>query len=158
MSLFLPVLIAALQFTGGKGEYVMIASDRCDFDRNEGVAYFDGNVRVDYNPGYIMTADNLYAFFEGTNRLDRIVAVGNVSVTNDNRFGTCDRAIFRRPSSEIEMYCASDDSPATLVDPGTSSVRGKRIKFWVTSEQVEVVGSEITINKGKDMKEGLKNL
>lgn len=158
MSFFLPVLIAALQFTGAKGEYVMIASDRCDFDRNEGVVYFDGNVRVDYNPGYVMTADNIYAFFEGTNRLDRIVAIGNVSVTNGNRFGSCDRAIFRRLSSEIEMYCASDECLATLVDPGTSSVRGKRIKFWVTSEQVEVVGSELTINKGKDMKEGLKNL
>lgn len=158
MSWFVPVLIAALQFTGGKGEYVMIASDRCDFDRNEGVVYFEGAVRVDYHPGYVMNADNIYAFFEGTNRLDRIVAVGNVSVTNDNRYGSCDRAIFRRASSEIEMYCASDKELAMLVDPGSSMVRGRRIKFWVTNEQVEVVGSEITINKGKDVKEGLKDL
>lgn len=158
MSLFVPILLAALQFTGGKGEYVMIASDRCDFDRNEGVVFFEGDVKVDYNPGYTMGADSLYAFFEGTNRLERIVAIGNVSVTNDARFGTCDRAIFRRAASELEMYCKSDDELATLVDPGSSCVKGRRIKFWVTNEQVEVVGSEITINKGKDMKEGLKDL
>lgn len=149
MSFAMPILIAALSFGNMKGESVEINALRCDFDRNEGVAFFDGNVVIKYNPGYILHCEQLYAFFMGTNKLDRIVALGNVAVTNETRFGTCDRAIFRRRTGELEMY-AGETAPALLVDPGANEMRGDTIKFWINAEQVEVTGCEITIDKGKD--------
>lgn len=143
-----PILFAVLTFT--KGESLEIAAGRCDFDRREGVAYFEGAVRVDYRPGYTLCADRLFAFFEGTNDLQRIVALGNVAVTNEGRFGSCDKAVFRRRAGEIEMFATKDGARARLVDPGASEASGRKIKFWLEGEQVEIVDSKITVNKGKE--------
>lgn len=83
---------------------VRITSDRTDFDRKDGVIMFDRNVFVD-DAEYQMHARQLYVFLD-TNNLERvgraaesgarqsadvlrrIVAVGDVSITNDTRVGS----------------------------------------------------------------------
>ena len=101
-----------------------------------------------------MCADRLYMFLAGTNELSRVVALGNVSITNDTRTGTCAMATFRRKKSEIEMFGDGTNVVARLVERGedAAALEGTRIRFWLDSEQIEVEDSRIsTEQKGGGM-------
>ena len=123
-----------------------ITSRTVDLDRREGVVMFEGDVVVRYSNDCTMCADRLYMFAAGSNELSRVVALGNVSITNDTRTGTCAMATFRRKKSEIEMFGNGKDVLARLVESGedSSALEGTRIKFWLDAEQVEVEGSRIS--------------
>lgn len=140
---------------------VKVTSDRSSYLRKEGVLAFEGNVAVD-DVEFKMNADIVNLFLDGTNDLKRVVAVGNVAVTNGLRSGTCAKATYNRALSRIVMY--GDEKAgivARLNDNGKnkSQVEGRKITFWVDTEQVEVDGSVITVDvAGGDAKEGAKKL
>ena len=139
---------------------VRITSDRTDYDRKEGVIMFDGNVHVD-DEEYQMCSRQLYVFLDGTNDLKRIVAIGNVAITNDTRHGSCAKAAYTKSVGKIVMYGDGQDVMAKLVDDGKrrSEVVGRKITFWIDSEQVEVEGSTVTLDAGgMGGKEGAKKL
>lgn len=139
---------------------VRITSDRTDYDRKEGVIMFDGNVHVD-DEEYQMCSRQLYVFLDGTNDLKRIVAIGNVAITNDTRHGSCAKAAYTKSVGKIVMYGDGQDVMAKLVDDGKrrSEVVGRKITFWIDSEQVEVEGSTVTLDAGGiGGKEGAKKL
>ena len=121
-----------------------IAARRTDFDRKDGVVLFDGAVRV-ADSEYSLGADMLYAFLDGTNSLKRIVADGSVVVTNGTRSGSCPRAAYVKSLGRVTMY-GEPGKPAKLADDGRrhSDVEGRKISFWLDSEQVEVEGSTLT--------------
>lgn len=136
------------------GKEARIRSVSADLDREAGVIFFEGSVRVDYAADYTMCADKLYVFLAGSNELSRVVAVGNVSITNDTRTGICSSAVYRRRKREIEMFGNGADALAQLVDAGDdenppSEVRGGRIRFWLDSEQVEIEDSQIKTEGSK---------
>ncbi|MBR0196526.1 MAG: hypothetical protein IJQ34_00140 [Kiritimatiellae bacterium] len=138
---------------------VKITSERTDYDRREGVIMFDKNVFVD-DEEYKMHSDQLYVFLDGTNDLKRIVAIGNVAITNETRHGSCAKAAYTRSLGKIVMY-GDGNTKARLTDEGKhkSEVEGKKITFWITSEQVEVEGSTVTLDAGGfGGKEGAKKL
>ena len=138
---------------------VKVTSDRSSYLRKEGVLAFEGNVYVD-DTEFKMNADIVNLFLDGTNDLKRVVAVGNVAVTNGFRSGTCAKATYNRALSRIVMY--GDEKAgivARLNDNGKnkSQVEGRKITFWVDTEQVEVDGSVITVDvAGGDAKEGAR--
>ena len=140
---------------------VKVTSDRSSYLRKEGVMAFEGHVYVD-DVEFKMNADIVNLFLDGTNELKRVVAVGNVAVTNGFRSGTCAKATYNRALSRIVMY--GDEKAgivAKLIDAGKnkSQVEGRKITFWVDTEQVEVDGSVITVDvAGGDAKEGAKKL
>ncbi len=139
---------------------VKITSERTDYDRKEGVILFDRNVFVD-DPEYKMHADQLYVFLDGTNDLKRIVAMGNVAITNETRVGLCAKAAYTKATSKIVMYGDGKDKKAHLIDNGKkkSEVEGRKITFWIDSEQVEVEGSTVTLDAGAmGGKDGAKKL
>ena len=74
------------------------------------------------------------------------MALGNVSITNDTRTGTCAMATFRRKRGEIEMFGDGKETLAHLVERGreSSALEGTRIRFWLDAEQVEVENSRIS--------------
>ena len=117
---------------------------------------FEGDVTVRYSNDCMMCADRLYVFLAGTNELNRIVALGNVSITNDTRTGTCSMATFRRKKSEIEMFGDGTNVFARLVEKGedSSTLEGARIRFWLDSEQVEIEQPRISA----EQKEGVSFL
>ena len=135
------------------GERLKVTSRTSDFDRKEGVVMFEGDVVVRYADDCTMCSDRLYLFLAGSNELSRVVALGNVSVTNDTRTGTCPMATYRRRKNEIEMCGTAAGGLAKLVEQGNeaSALEGTRIRFWLDSEQVEVEDSRILTNR----KEGL---
>ena len=130
---------------------VKVTSNRSTYLRKEGVLVFDGDVFVD-DVEFKMHADEVTLFLGGTNDLKRIVAIGNVAVTNELRSGTCAKATYNRALSRVVLY--GDESKgvlARLCDNGKrkSMVEGRRITFWIDTEQVEVDGSSITVDVGK---------
>lgn len=115
------------------------------YDRKEGVAVFTGGVYVD-DERYQLHADKAYVFVNGTNELERIVAVGNIAMTNETKRAYGAKAAYYRSRGMVVLH-AGDGRPAEVRDvkpDGDQVVRGKKIKFWVDSEQVEVVDAEIT--------------
>lgn len=123
-----------------------ITSRTSDFDGKAGVVLFEGDVCARYSDEFTMCADRLYMFLAGTNELSRVVAVGAVSITNENRVGTCAMATYRRQKGEIEMFGDGKGSFACLSERegGARSLEGERIRFWLDSEQAEVERPRIT--------------
>lgn len=139
---------------------VKITSERTDYDRREGVIMFDKDVFVD-DAEYKMHSDQLYVFLDGTNELKRIVAIGNVSITNETRVGSCAKAAYTKSVGKVVMYGDSNGVRARLADYGKrkSEVEGRKITFWIDSEQVEVEGSTVTLDAGGySGKDGAKKL
>ena len=142
------------------GRDAVITSERTDYDRKEGVILFDRNVFVD-DELYQMHADRLFVFLDGTNDLKRIVAIGNVSITNEQRTASCSRAVFTKAASKIVMY-GDETSNAKLEDPSQRGgvAEGKKITFWLDAEQVSVEGSAVSLPggmlKGRDPKKFLE--
>jgi len=122
-----------------------ISSDSTYYDRKEGFAYFSGNVFVD-DEQYKLHADRAYVFMSVSNDLQRIVALGNVAITNGTKRAYGEKAsYFRNPGMII--LSAGEGAPAEVWDEtgdGRQTVRGKKIKFWTGSEQVEVVDAELS--------------
>lgn len=133
-----------------------IVSQRCDFDRGEGVVMFEKNVYIDYD-GYQMASDRLFAFISGTNEVTRVVAIGSVSVTNGARIGTCSMATYDRKRGRIEMYGTGKKTSAKLRDtrPDGGTVEGSKITFWTETEEVEIENSRIDVKSGKNAGKGV---
>ena len=130
--------------------HARIRSVSSEFDRLAGVMLFEGQVEVDYGEDYTMCADRVYAFLAGSNELSRVVAIGNVAITNETRVGRCETAIYRRRKGEIVMFGEGAEGLASLVESGddASELTGSRIRFWLDSEQVEVENSRIAVEDG----------
>jgi lipopolysaccharide transport protein LptA len=158
------ILIEAAPPKAGKGtnaapRTVKITSDRASYLKKEGIVAFEGHVFVD-DVEFKMHADEVSLFLDGTNSLKRLVAIGGVAVTNGTRYGSCAKATYNKALSRVVLY--SDESkgvPARLNDNGKrkSQVEGRKITFWVDTEQVEVDGSVITVDVGNgDAKDSAK--
>ena len=145
------------------GRDAVITAERTDYDRKEGVILFDRNVYVD-DEQYQLHADRLFLFLDGTNDLKRLVALGNVAITNEEKNASCARAVYVKKLSKIVMY-GEDGSPAQLHQGGKrgSTVKGERITFWLNSEQVEIEKPVVTVpggsfggGDGKDLFKGMR--
>ncbi len=120
------------------GRDAVITAERTDYDRKEGVILFDRKVYVD-DEQYQLHADRLFVFLDGTNSLKRIVALGNVAMTNDMRSALCSRATYVKATGKVVLY-GEPGKPAILHEDGDSEkdAAGDRIVFWLNSEEVNV--------------------
>ena len=142
MSPIMAIVLAAATATQGSAK---ITSASTYYDRKEGFAYFSGNVFVD-DGKYQLHADRADVFMDGTNELNRIVAIGGVAMTNELRRAYGAKASYYRDPGMVVLY-AGDGVPAEVREEhpdGPRIVRGKKIKFWTGSEQVEVLEAEIS--------------
>ena len=89
-----------------------ITSTKAYYDRKEGYAVLTGNVHVD-SEEYQMHAQKAYVFFEGTNELKRIVATGDVAITNDTKRAYGAKASYYRSDGMVILY--GDDKTAAEV-------------------------------------------
>ena len=142
MNLMLALVLAATGATvGGTAK---ISSPSVYYDRNEGFAYFSGGVHVD-DARYQLHADRAYVFTNGTNELNRIVALGHVAMTNEDKRAYGAKATYYRKPGMV-VLSSGDGVTAEVREEnpdGPRIVRGKKIKFWTESKQVEVVEAEI---------------
>lgn len=142
MNLILPVILAASALSGGS---VRISSDRTYYDRKEGFACFIGKVSVE-DPEYQLHADRAFVYMGETNDLQRIVALGNVAITNGARRAYGAKATYWRENGVVILRAGEGRSAEVReVDAGGDRVvQGKKIKFWTGSQQVEVLEAEIS--------------
>ena len=127
------------------GRPARITSATTYYDRKEGVIFFDRNVYVD-DEQYQLHADRAYVFTEGTNDLRRIVAMGHVAMTNEARRAYGTKASYYRKEGMVVLY-GDAKRPAEVRDESKVEdqvVKGSKIKFWIDSEQVEVLDADIS--------------
>lgn len=134
-----------------------ITSATTYYDRKEGIVFFNKNVFVD-DEQYQLHADKAYVFMSGTNDVRRIVAIGNVAMTNDTKRAYGAKVSYYRDGGMVVLY-SGDGIAAEVRDESKSEdqvVRGRKIKFWIDAEQVEVLDADITAPTSGFGKEGLK--
>lgn len=142
MTLIASLFAAATLANGGLAK---ITSASTYYDRKEGYAHFRGQVFVD-DEKYKLHADQAYVFMDSTNELRRIVALGNVALTNETKRAYGAKASYHRSSGMVVLY-SGDGIVAEVRDEtpkGDQVVRGRKIKFWIDSEQVEVLEAELS--------------
>ena len=126
------------------GRPARITSATTYYDRKEGFAYFSGHVFVD-DERYKLHADRAYVFMDGTNELHRIVAIGNVAMTNDTKRAYGVKVSYYKEGGMVVLY-GGEGRPAEVRDESKEQdqvVKGRKIKFWIDSEQVEVMEADI---------------
>lgn len=161
-SMFLAAAFGAVAALAAEAGRATITSDTTFYDRKEGIVVFTGNVKVD-DAEYQLHSNRAFVFLEGTNELKRIVATGNVALTNESRRAYASKATYRKDSGLVVLY-GEEGRPAEVRDEGAKGgdqvVKGKKIRFWINQEQVEVEGADVSAPVGgmKDIKTGiLKN-
>ena len=106
-----------------------------------------------------MHAQRAYVFFEGTNELKRVVATGN---TNETKRAYGAKASYYRKTGMVVLY-GDDKIDAEVRDENNGEdqvVKGSKIKFWIDSEQVEVLDARISapVSGGLgDLRKGLES-
>lgn len=118
----------------GVGGATRISADKLEFDYKDYVALFEGNVKI-ADPQFELTANKMLIFFENTNDVRRIDAVGNVRVVSEDRMATCGKATYIRATGAVEML----EQP--VVRKGRNTLRGRKITIWVNDNRVEVEGT-----------------
>ena len=138
----------------GVGREAVITAGKIEFDNKEGVILFDENVLVD-DEQFVMRSDRLLVFMEGTNDVQQIMAVGRVSITNQNRSASCDKAVYTKKDGQIVMT-----GSARLMRQGDQGgeVTGKRITFWLDDERMEVSPGRVVLPPGTFNKADAKKL
>ena len=153
------------------GRPAKITSDTTVYNRKEGIASFEGHVHVD-DEQYQMHADHVFLFFDtndvhrasrgtndiirtakGTNDMHRaagefrrVVAIGHVAITNGMRCAYGAKATYSKKNGLVVLN-SGDGIVAEVRDESKVQdqiVRGKRIRFWIGSEQVEVDEADLT--------------
>lgn len=124
----------AASVKGRKGGTTRITSDKLEFDYKDFVALFEGNVKV-ADPQFELTANKMLIFFENTNDVRRVDAVGDVKVVSLDRTATCGKATYKRADGTIEMF----EQP--VVRKGVNTIRGQKITIWIMDNRVEVDGA-----------------
>jgi len=81
-------------------------------------------------PRVKLECEKLYVFFDATNNVDSVVATDSVRVTQADRRGTCDKAVYTAKMGAIVMT-----GNAKLMR-GRDVVNGDEIKIFVNSEKV----------------------
>ena len=149
MSLMLPILLAAANVVTTNAvptnATTRITAGSTYYDRKEGFVLFKGNVAV-IDPQYQLHADRAFVYTGATNDLRKIVALGHVAITNETKRAYGARASYYRGSGMVVLH-SGDGIVAEVRDvtpDGDRVVRGKKIKFWTGTRQVEVVEAEIT--------------
>ena len=122
-----------------------ITSASTFYDRKEGIVFFDKDVYVD-DEQYQLHADQAYVFLNGTNDLRRIVAIGHVAMTNDTKRAYGSKVSYYKEGGMVVLY-GDEECLAEVRDESKEQdqvVKGRKIKFWIDSEQVEVMEADIT--------------
>ena len=119
----------------------VITSDTLVFDYGKSTCLFKRNVVID-DPRVKMKCDQLYVFFDSTNRVDSIVATGSVRIWQDDKLGVCDKAVYTELTGAIVM------TGHAKLQRGKDLVQGKEIKIFVNSEKVICTPGRLVIFPG----------
>ncbi len=125
---------------------VLITADSTYYDRKEGLAVFKGHVHVD-DTDYQLHAARAFVFMNvASNALNRIAAMGHVALTNGTKRAYGEKVTYHRDAGLVVLH-GSEAEPARVVDEtqdGARTVTGRKIRFWINREQVEVLDAVLS--------------
>ncbi len=111
----------------------VITSDRLEFDYKDYVALFEGHVKI-VDPQFVLTADQMLVFFENTNDVTRVDAVGHVNMQSQDRKAACGKAVYTRSNGAVVL------TGDPVVSKGPNTLRGQKITVWIGDSRVDVEG------------------
>lgn len=167
MSLLLAALVAAVQVAAtnevtraSSNRTAQVTSRSAYYDRTEGYAYLNGDVFVD-DAEYQLHADRAYLILDGTNAFKRVAALGHVVMTNGMRRASGGKAVYHRKSGLV-VLTAAEDAPAEVCETddkgGERLLRGKKIRFWTRTHQVEVEEAWISAPRSGSAGDGIRGV
>lgn len=132
----------AAEFTNSSAESVHITSDRLEADQKKGTMIFTGNVKVQQADGTIMS-DLLVVKYSDDNKLDHIVASGDVRINTKGTVGTSNKATYYPDEKKILM-----EGDPKIWKEG-DMIMGDLISVFTDNDRVLVEGAKATIYQEK---------
>ncbi len=133
-SLGLPSVLHAQDEVGVKDKGTVVTSNRFRLDLSKKEGVFAGGVRV-VDPDFELTSEELIAFFDEKNQVERLVARGKVEIQQGGK---------RSATSREAEYTVSDKSLKLSGDPVVSQdgneITGTIIKIFPDGDRMEVDG------------------
>lgn len=121
----------------------VITSDTLVFDYGKMTAVFEGHVVV-IDPEVTMTAASLIVRFDASNNVESVVASGGVEVTQLDRVGRCDEAVYTARSGAIVMTGHAELRRAM------DAMKGDEIQIYVNDKKVVCKPGKLLIFPGKN--------
>lgn len=135
----------------GFGDLTVITSDRLVYDGMRHFVELQGRVIVS-DPGMKMKADSMRIELEGTNQIKRIVAVGHVILTQEDKQAWAGRATHDVAAGTFVL----EESPRVM--RGRDMMMGDRITFWRGEDRMECdKNARLIIQPDPTRKTGLLN-
>lgn len=128
-------------------ESINITADKLEADKKAGKVTFTGNVVVKQKSG-LMMSDLLVAYYSSQNRMEKIIATGNVVINQTGRIGTCQKATFLPDEKKIIM----EEEPRLRRD--NDVVSGKIITLFLDNDKVLCESCSATIFQEKKNDDG----
>jgi lipopolysaccharide export system protein LptA len=107
----------------------VITSKRLEFDYKRSIAVFEDNVRV-VDPQMTMTADRMNVIFDAESGIKSVTAIGHVRITQDDKAGTCGRAVYIALTGEFIM------TGSPKLQRARDTLEGTKITFWTNEDRV----------------------
>jgi lipopolysaccharide transport protein LptA len=120
----------------------VITSDELHSDQQTHVSIFTGNVVV-VGTNFRMTCQEMTVYFTKDNKIDNIVATGDVVINQPQRITHCGHAVYTHDDDTFVLT----DSPSIL-DDGKNQVIGTQITINRTTQKMTVDHGRSTIILG----------
>lgn len=119
-----------------------ITSDRLTFDYQRFTAEFEKNVVV-VDANMRLQSDKLNVIFDNESNMKQVIAMGNVRMWQQDKMGTCQKAIYVAKTGEILLIGDAQ------LKRGADLIKGDKITFWVNEDRMECVPGNLIITPGK---------
>ena len=98
---------------------------------------FDGHVVVK-DPEFTLKADRMLVFFENTNSVKRVDAVGNVDLKSGDMTAVCGKATYTSDNGQVRIQTDP------VVTKGENKITGEIMSIWLKEQRV-VVENEVSL-------------
>jgi lipopolysaccharide export system protein LptA len=131
-------LAGSLYAESEPGRSTEITADRLEFDYKRSIAVFRENV-VAKDPEIEIRADELRVLFRKDNRIKSVTALGQVTLKQADRTGTCRKAVYLEGTGQVIL------TGDARLRRGKDFVEGDVITFHVNEERVTCVPGRLLI-------------
>ncbi len=117
-----------------KDKPVTVHSDTMESLRADGVVIFRGNVIAEQD--YLMCSDELHVFYDESQQVRNIVAIGNARIVQDGSRARGDKIVYDKAGGELIITGNAAAMQCRDI------VRGEKIIFYLDSDNVMVEGGD----------------
>ena len=120
-----------------------ITSDRLAFDYQRMTAEFEKNVVV-VDANMRLQADKLNVVFDSESNMKQAIAMGNVRLCQQDKIGTCRKAIFIAKTGEFMLVGDAQ------IKRGNDLIKGDSITFWINEDRMVCIPGNLILTPTKN--------